>query len=373
MQVDKPNNSNDHSSDDAFLGRLAKYKKAIDDNIDKYVIEILAKTKNDHGRAPYLIMKVGMDILERGGKRMRGALVILGYEMFGGKNNKMILEVARAIEMLHAYSLIIDDIQDRSSLRRGDLTAHKMLTKYHKNNGLIGDSDHFGISMALNSAHILAHQANIAIANINADYNLRSEVASIINQCLVTTTHGQTLDIMNEAVGEVSMDEVYKMMELKTANYTILNPLQVGMVLAGANKKDMDAIKSYAMHTGIAFQITDDIIGVFGNKKNNGKDPMDDIREGKRTLIMIYAIEHTNQVDKNFLLKTLSSRSLTTPDFLRCKQILTRCGAKKYAEQEAEKHIKIAIKSLTKGAKYWAKDDIEFLKSLATFIITRNS
>lgn len=374
--MDKNLNPRDGKTEDSlntFKKRMLDYKQEIDADITKYIKQVKKTTNERYGKKSYLVSGALSDILERGGKRIRGSLVMAGYEMSGGKNYQMILQAARAIEILHAYILVIDDIQDRSGIRRNGPTAHVMLADYHKQHHFAGNSDHFGVAMAVNAALMWEHMAQDILANLDADPILIIKAISIVNENLTTTIHGQTADIMNEIVGEVSERDVYQMMGWKTAKYTILNPLQVGMILAGANDKKIDSITDYAIYTGIAFQITDDITGVFGSEKDNGKSPMDDIREGKRTLMMVYALNHANPTDNKFLIKTLGNRKLTKSDFLHSKQILTTCGAKKYAEQEAEKHVKTALKSLDKNAKYWKDDDIEFLKNLAIFIITRNS
>lgn len=356
-----------------FKQRLDEYKKIIDEDIAEYVKFAQNSTLKNYGANARLAADAYTSILERGGKRIRGALVMMGYEMSGGKDKKMILEAARAIEMLHAYILIIDDIQDRSVVRRGGPTAHILLSDYHRAHSLADDEHHFGVAIALNAALIGCHAAEMTLANLDVDPELRNKVVSIVNRTMIVTAHGQTNDIMNEVVAEVSADDVDRVLEWKTAHYTFLNPLHVGMVLAGADCDATDLITQYAMHAGRAFQITDDILGTFGSEFESGKSPMDDIREGKRTLLTLYAIEHAKGSDKNFLIHMLGNHNLTQAEFQRCKDILLESGAYDYARGEAEKRVKKALKSLEGDTNGWSEDGVLFLRGLAQYLLLRQS
>src|SRR5690242_20034437 len=119
-----------------FKTRLAAYKQAIDADLAAYGRHVADTTRQQYGEYGTLTAETFLDTLQRGGKRIRGALTMVGYEMCGGQDRAMITRAASAIEMIHAYILIIDDIQDRSRLRRGKPTAHTQLAAYHKRRGL---------------------------------------------------------------------------------------------------------------------------------------------------------------------------------------------------------------------------------------------
>ncbi len=356
-----------------FQKKLAEYKGLIDGDIAEYSRQIKQSTLQQYGENARLEVDNFLAILERGGKRIRGALTILGYEMSGGKDTGMILKAARVIEMLHAYILIIDDIQDNSLVRRGGPTAHAALADYHKKHHLSGDPKHFGMSIALNSALSGAHAAQMILANLEANEELRLKALSIINRTMLVTAHGQTSDIVNEVAAEVSETEVERVLEWKTANYTFLNPLHVGMVLAGAGCESTDAITPYALHAGKAFQITDDILGTFGSEFESGKSPLDDLREGKQTLLTVFALEHADNGNKNFLIQMLGNPKITLTEFERCKDILVSSGALEHAQKRAKEHVNKAIESLNKEAKHWANEGIQFLDGLAQYLLNRTS
>lgn len=331
-------------------------------------------TLQEYGKNARLEVDAYLDILARGGKRIRGSLVMLGYEMSGGSDRKMILQAARAVEMLHAYLLIIDDIQDRSPVRRGGPSAHVMLTEHHASNHLAHDSSHFGMSIALNAAFSGSHAAQEMLASLDAPEALRIKAIGIINKTMMITAHGQTNDIVNEVVAEVDERDLERVLEWKTAHYTFLNPLRVGMVLAGADEAATDAITDYAMHAGKAFQITDDIMGTFGSEQESGKSPMDDIKEGKRTLLTHFALAHTGNGNKNFLIQMLGNSDITPAQFERCKDIIIRSGALEYVSGEAHRHIDKALGSLnTDRRPEWSEEGVMFLRGLAQYLLSRKA
>ena len=367
------NKVNSTSDTEVFKAKLTAYKELIDEDIEEYCKQVQISTLQQYGSSARLITDSYLDILKRGGKRIRGGLAMLGYEMSGGTNTKMIIEAARAIEMIHAYLLIMDDIQDRSLTRRGGPTVPVMLAGYHRRHHLAGDSKHFGIAMALNAMGIGNHAAQMVMANLDAPENLRLNVISILNQSIIVTAHGQTNDIMNEVIAHADQESVERVLEWKTAHYTFLNPLHVGMVLAGADSSATEAITTYAIHAGKAFQITDDILGTFGSEFESGKSPLDDIREGKRTVLSTYAVEHTTNGNKNFLLQMLGNETLTPAEFDRCKVLIEESGALAYAQKRAQEHTEQALAALNEETTYWSEGGMQFLRGLAQSLLNRAS
>ncbi len=358
----------------ASLAKLAQYKQLINADIAASAEAARQSTLEQYGqRVLETEVELFLDMLARGGKRIRGGLVMAGYEMCGGTNTAMIVRAARAIEMLHAYMLVIDDIQDRSALRRGKPAAHKLAETYHREHKLKGDAAHAGVSLALNAAIAGAHNAMTILTNLDADPELRIKAVSITNRTMAITAHGQTLDIMNELLDEPTMQDIERVLEWKTALYTVINPLHVGMVLAGADCRVTDAITPYGRHTGRAFQITDDILGIFGAEKDLGKTPGDDIREGKGTMLVLYAMQHAAPADQQFLRQSLGDQSLTAEDFEKCKQIIKDSGALTFAQKLAETELQKALDSLDDAQGMWSQDGTDFLKDIAHALQNRVS
>lgn len=356
-----------------FNAQLAVYKQLIDADIKGYSKQFERETLQQFGVNARLAVDTYLSVLARGGKRIRGSLAILAYEMCGGNDKDMIIKAARALEMIHAYILMVDDFQDRSGIRRGGPTGHVLLGNYHRRHELAGDAEHFGASIAINAALTGSHAAQQILADLDVYPELKLKAIQTINHTMVVTAHGQTNDIMNEVVAEVSERDIDRVLEWKTAHYTFLNPLTMGMILAGAEDKSIKAITDYAVHAGKAFQITDDILGTFGSEFESGKSPMDDIREGKRTLITAYALEHTTDDNKNFLVQMLGSAQLTPVEFERCKDILIESGSLQYAQKAAEKHVIKSLRSLENHPEDWSEQGIDFLRGLAKSLINRTA
>jgi|SRR5688572_26401654 geranylgeranyl diphosphate synthase, type I len=295
-----------------FAAQLKKYQQAIDADIATYTNHVKTVTRDQYGEYPSLVTDEYIDLLNRGGKRIRGALVMTGYEMLGGKDTAMIVRAATAIEMLHAAMLVIDDIQDHDDTRRGKPAVHVALADLHQKLGMKGDAKATGISLALDAALSGSHAAQVLLAGLDADAELKIKVIGIVNNTVVLTLHGQTYDVINAGQAHPKPENLARATEWKSAHYTFLNPLCVGMVLADAGCEDTNAIRDYALNTGIAFQLTDDIM--------DGDIQASDIPA---------------------------------------------------ARKRAEEHAKQAVASLEVPAPGWNTDNVAFLRHLAQFVTTR--
>lgn len=354
-----------------FEQKLAGYKKQIDADIDSFAAQFVRRTQKEFGEYPAQAVKSYQQFLTRGGKRIRGVLAMHTYFMFGGKDSQVAIEIARAIEMLHAYILAVDDIQDRSETRRGGPTVHIDLKNYHINHTLKGDPQHFGESVAMNAFLFGMHSALDVIADMNVSSDLKIAAIKNVNKHFIGTAHGQTLDIFNEVVDTVSEEDVNNVLLWKTALYTFANPMQLGAILAGADEQSLKTLEQFSLHAGKVFQITDDILGVFGEDEQTGKHAKDDIIEGKRTILTTKALEQANEEDAGFLEKCLDNTELTDDAFERCKQIITDSGALDYAKKEAHaaaNEAKAVLKDLDNGV-----DQKKFLENLLDAIEQRSS
>lgn len=354
-----------------FKTALKAYQKLIDAEITDYVAAFKIQAAKDYGQRSLTAVDPYCAILASGGKRIRGSLVLVGYEIMGGTDRAMALQAARALEMMHTYILIVDDVQDRSNLRRGGPTAHRIIAAQPEAKHWKGDVEHISTALALNSALLGMHAAQMLLANLNVSDELRIKVINITNHTMSVTVHGQTNDLLNQVANDVTDDILKKVMQWKTAHYSFLNPLHVGMVLADAGCEDTNAITEYALNVGRAFQITDDLLMFIGEHDTSGKDPIEDVREGKQTLLTLYAAEHAAKADATFIQSCLGKKDISTHEFERFKQIIMDCGAVVHARLQAAEYVAAARASLAEHQNRWKPESVAFLDQLADYIVTR--
>jgi geranylgeranyl diphosphate synthase type I len=353
--------------------RLKHYKHLIDQDIADYSQILLRETENKFGDYSQDALEPFVSILSRGGKRLRGALVMASYEMFRGTDQKMIIQAARAIEMIHAYVLMIDDIADHSPIRRGGPAAHMIMQKYHADHELGGDNVHFGESMAAQAAMIGGYLAEQIIDDLDAPAAIKLAVLKNLHANLVRTGHGQLRDILNEALPSVGEDDALWVAKYKTSFYTLINPLEVGGLLAGASDSDLEILRTYGLYAGIGFQIADDIMGIFGDSDATGKSSLDDLKEGKMTILMTHALAAADENQQKILKTALGNPNITEKDVKACQDIIKKTGALEYATQKAEDLARQAKTSLGDVPVLWQPELVGFLRQLTATLINRKT
>lgn len=355
-----------------FKQKLADYKSLIEGELQEYSKQMLVGTNEQFGNYPAKVVDSYLSVLMRGGKRIRGSLAIASYEMFGGKDKDMIIKAAAALEIFNTYILVADDIQDRSDTRRGGKTAHITLADLHKAERLKGDSEHFGEAVALNAFLIAQHTASNMILELNIDAEIKNRALKNINNCFIYTAHGQTMDLVSEATETLDTSIVNNILEWKTAYYTFINPLQLGAILAGAKQQDMQSLEAYGIAAGKTFQITDDIIGTFGESAETGKSVLDDIKEGKRTILVVNALKNSSEADAYFLQNALGNQNITRTEFDKCKKIIEKSGALTAAKEEAKSSAEQALKVLELNL-HWSNVQAKFLKDIVNYLLVRKA
>ena len=356
-----------------FKKRLTEYKKSIDNDISGYSRDLISLTKEHFGDNSAESMRIFCDVLNRGGKRIRGALTMLAYEMYGGKDPEVALRAARAMEVIQTYLLVVDDVYDRSRTRRGLPSAHVLLEELHEGNHWKDDAHHFGESMAFNTGLVGSHIAMEIVAGLAVEPQYLVRAFKLLNTNLHITGEGQANDIYNEVTETAERSKVENVLLWKTAYYTFVNPLQFGATLAGASEDELNKLREYSLAAGRTFQISDDILGVFGSEFESGKSPMDDIREGKRTILSVHTLEHAAKEDAYFLERMLGNHDLTSAEFKRCQDIIYNAGSLEFAKAEAGESARHAMQL---ADTYWLDDKPEyalFLKGLVEYLMDRKS
>ena len=322
-----------------FQQTLGALKVAIDRELEhQFDIAIKETQKKDILIADAL--EQTKKIALAGGKRIRGALLAQTYFGVGGKENKKILKIAAAIELVHLFLLVHDDIIDRGDLRHGEVTLHEFFAKKKSKNVSVQDAQHFGESMAIIVGDMLYAIANKIILESGFPCEDSSRTLLQLQKIVATTIIGQSQDIAIEYHKNSSEKDVLAMYENKTARYTFEGPMQLGAMLAGCNdKKTLQTISDLALPLGIAFQIQDDVLGVFGIEKKTGKSVASDIEEGKLTLMVIKAIGKSSKQQKKQLDDILGKKNLKIKEIETFQKILIETESLKYAQDLAREYF----------------------------------
>ncbi len=279
------------------------------------------------------------DYVLRGGKRLRGALCLLGHQAGGGKRADA-FPAALGLELLHAYLLVHDDFMDNDEVRRGGPTLHVTLARtgaLYAHETQVPAGEHLGGSLAILLGSLLQAWALELLFQTRVAPERVVAAAAILSRVLGDVTLGQALDLAAPLGPELGVEGVLEIERLKTGSYTFELPLILGALLAGAEADTLEALSAYAQPLGQAFQIADDLLGVFGSPAVTGKSAGNDLREGKRTLVVLRALEVADKPDAASLRAALGRRDLDDRDVDALREVLRRCGAEQWARGEAER------------------------------------
>ena len=265
--------------------------------------------------------------LSIGGKRLRPALCILGNELFA-EINPQIYKLASALELFHNFTLMHDDIMDGSPLRRNKSTVH---IKYNQNTAIL-------------SGDVMLIKAYQCIENI--DIQFLPSIFSLLNDTALKVCEGQQLDLNFEKRSTIiSFNEYVQMIVLKTA-VLIAASLEMGAILGKASLEDRHNLYQFGINIGIAFQIQDDYLDVFGSMDKFGKEIGNDIKNNKKTFLYIYVMENANDDTKIHFLDIMNSDNVDKIE--KITSIYRQLGVDKWTRNLQEKYIKIALEYLDK-------------------------
>jgi len=347
---------------------IKKYKDRIDHRLRLFLKDRIKKTNNISPVAKEM-MEYILEYNLRGGKRIRPILVIFGYKACGGRDEKAIIDAAIAVELMESFLLIHDDIMDQDELRRGYLTMHKIYENKSMRCFKGNNAKRYGESMGLIAGDILAILGSEAI--LNSDFPVKRKLKAVerFNRAVINTCFGQALDIVSACNKDTNEEDIKRVYELKTAIYTFEAPLHIGAYLAGANQKKLKILSNYAIPLGKAFQFQDDILGLYGTKKKIGKPVGSDLREGKKTLLILKALEKTSLGDSKKVNNILGNPDISLSDINFVRKIVTNTGSLEYSKEKATELVQMSKKTV-KNSKL-KKEGKEFLLGLADYVINR--
>lgn len=310
---------------------LPGIRRAVDACLNDFLDE-QARAAATH-RLPLEVTRALRGFLSSGGKRLRPVLCVLGWHAGAGHQETTgVIRVAAALEMFHAFALIHDDLMDHSDIRRGEATVHRALAAHHCRDRGREDSERLGENAAILVGDValawsdgLLHTADVLPERLVA-------VLLLIDAMRTEVMYGQYLDVT--ATGELSGDveAALKIARYKTAKYTVEWPLHIGAALAGSTPTLRSALSDYALPLGEAFQLRDDLLGVFGDPAHTGKSALEDLRGGKHTVLLAYALQQARPAQQAVLHALVGNPDLDEDGAQRVREVLEETGARAIVE-----------------------------------------
>ena len=286
-------------------------------------------------------------LLEAGGKRIRPAFVYWGHRATGAAHDPAVAGPAAATELLHAFALLHDDVMDRSATRRRRPTAHRSFANDHRDAAWTGEPDWFGTSAAILAGDLAAAWADQMLASAGWPPAVTARAQQVFAVLRAEVTAGQFLDLRMSADPSCGEADALRAALLKAGRYTVTRPLELGATLAGAGPELLAALRSYGDAAGLAFQLRDDLLGLVGDPLVTGKSGLDDLREGKRTLAVLRALELAAPSEARRLDHALGSSQLSEAEAAGCRAIILDSGAVASVEARVAALHRQALQALT--------------------------
>lgn len=356
---------------DAHLSEFFEHKRAEVEAISPDLVPLV-----DYSRS-----------LLSGGKRFRARFCYWGYRAVAGLNGEPAphsgehpaFVLATALEVFHAAALVHDDIMDNSDTRRGEPSAHRHFETRHKNHGFAKDAEHYGQSAALMVGDLLLAWSSELVTKALSQVPEARIIAGVrreFHQMWNEVTLGQFLDIHEESCWPVTPDDerfarAMRVVTYKSAKYSMEAPLLLGAALAGGSDEQLGQLGSFGLPLGVAFQLRDDILGVFGDAEVTGKPSGDDLREGKRTVLIALAEQTMSPGVRRVFNEMLGDPEVSTEQITVMQHTLTESGAVDTVEQLIHESAERALSNL-ESASIDGEAAAE-LRRLANAVVSRNS
>lgn len=275
----------------------------------------------------------------RGGKRLRPAFAYWGWRAVAGRDaDPAAWRLFSALELLHACALVHDDVIDASATRRGLPTVHRLFADRHRDARWQGSSDQFGLSAAILLGDLALVWADDIVAAADLPPDAHQRVRHVWAAIRAEVLAGQYLDIVAEAGRAETVASAMTVNTYKTASYTVTRPLQFGAAAAGDEPAVQDAFERIGHNLGVAFQLRDDVLGVFGDPAVTGKPSGDDLRSGKRTVLLAEALTLADRSDAVAakLLRTSVGSELSDDQVRELRAVIESVGALAAVERRIE-------------------------------------
>ena len=284
----------------------------------------------------------------RGGKRLRALFCAAGFRAVrepGPDEREAVVRAAAALELLHASALVHDDLMDASDTRRGRPAVHRAFEERHRDLGWRGDPAQYGAATAVLLGDLLLSWADERLRSCGLPAPVVLEALRVFDTTRSEVVAGQFLDVSVQARGDADVGQAMRVLRYKSAKYSVERPLQVGAALAGGPPATLDALSGFGVPVGEAFQLRDDLLGVFGDPAVTGKPAGDDLREGKRTVLVALALQGSSARDARTLDEALG-RPLDEGVVPQLQALVERSGAVAEVERRIARLTEQALAAL---------------------------
>ncbi|GAA4582438.1 polyprenyl synthetase family protein [Planotetraspora phitsanulokensis] len=330
-----------------------RVRALVDHHLERFLDDHAAPVADPEVTGAYRLLR---RFILGGGKRIRPLLCYWGWRGAGGEECDQIISAASALELCHAGLLIHDDIMDGSELRRGSPTMHRSLAGMHEGPG----ARSFGRAAAiLMGVLTLAWSDELLSAGDVEQARLRT-ARGLFDRLRTEVITGQYLDILAQVRDLSTVEQVLTVIRYKTAKYTVERPLQIGGALAGADPVLLETYSQIGLPLGEAFQLRDDVLGMFGDPAVTGKSVLDDLREGKHTILIAHAFQYASPGEADHLRAWHGNAELTEQRAAELREIVVTTGALARVEAMIDERARDAL-----GVLYAAPIGPESMSGLA--------
>jgi geranylgeranyl diphosphate synthase type I len=355
----------------AFKETLANFQEEINPLIGQYFDQVIAESKKEDLFVAETLGAV-KDIMMAGGKRLRAAGMYYGYLAGGGEDRAAMLQTSVSVEFIHAFLLIHDDIMDRDAIRHGVPTIHERYRHLAETLFPKTDATHFGNSIALIVGDMVGALGNDIIFRSPFPKERVFQALSRLQKIIAFTVIGQAKDVYFEYRKQATPEEILKMYEAKTAKYTMEGPVHLGLLLAGAEEEMLTAFSAYAIPLGIAFQIQDDILGLYGSSERIGKPQGSDLKEGKMTLLNALLLERLSAKERGEFVAVLEKGVLLDEkDIEYVKNLMRESGVLEEVKNQANQLIHEGDSALQSLRGKISDESYAFFQGIAEYMMVR--
>jgi geranylgeranyl diphosphate synthase, type I len=275
--------------------------------------------------------------LTSGGKRLRPAFCYWGWRGAGGGDIPQIVQAASAFELFQAAALLHDDVMDASDTRRGKPAAHRRMAGLHRANGWLGDPERYGTAAAILAGDLCLSWSDELLSHSGLEPAAIERARPTFDLMRTQLMGGQYLDVLEQVLpasaGGGTSERARRVIVFKSAKYSVEHPLLVGGLLAGASADLLTAYSAYALPLGEAFQLRDDVLGVFGDPEQTGKPAGDDLREGKRTVLVAETLARADDAQAAVLRDALGRPDLDPGRLAAARDVMVATGGLDHVEQ----------------------------------------